>query len=103
MNESIDSRVDRGAFSVVSLDEADSELDYWLSRTPRERLEGIEKTRQVFYGYTSTSVRFQRVFEIADLHQVELSIWNSNLNLRTTCLRTLSLRDDKSSSRTSSP
>ena len=42
MNESIDSRVDRSAFSVVSLDEADSEIDYWLSRTPRERLEGIE-------------------------------------------------------------
>ena len=47
MDESIDSRIDRSAFSVVSLDEADSEIDYWLSRTPRERLEGIETTRQI--------------------------------------------------------
>jgi hypothetical protein len=67
MKETIDSKVDRSAFSVVSLEESDSDLDFWLSRTPRERLEGLETTRQVLYGYTSSSVRFQRVFEIADL------------------------------------
>ena len=67
MKEVINSKVDRSAFSVVSLEEADSDVDYWLSRTPCERLEGIEATRQVLYGYTPTSVRFQRVFEIADL------------------------------------
>ena len=38
-----DRRVDRSGWSVVSLDSSDSDLQYWLSRAPRERLVALEQ------------------------------------------------------------
>lgn len=59
-------KVDRRAFSVVSLDEQDEdEKRYWLSKTPLERLEAVELMRQVVYGYDPATTRLQRVLEIA--------------------------------------
>jgi hypothetical protein len=59
-------RVDRRAFSVVSLQEQDeAEKRYWRSKSPHERLEAVETTRQLLYGYDPTSARLQRVLEIA--------------------------------------
>lgn len=60
-------RIDRTAFSVVSLDEADGdEVEYWLSRTPYERLDALETLRQIVYGYDPITARLQRIFEIAE-------------------------------------
>jgi len=61
-------RVDKTAFSVTSLigGEAD-EKAYWLSRTPSERLEALELTRQIIYGYDPSTARLQRSLEIAEL------------------------------------
>lgn len=58
-------RIDRSAFSVVKLNEADEDdRQYWLSKTPLERWEGMEVIRQVIYGYDPTTTRLQRVLEV---------------------------------------
>jgi len=57
-------RLDKSAFSVVPLSEADDDREYWLSKTPRERLEALEFVRQVFYAYDPATTRLQRVFEV---------------------------------------
>jgi hypothetical protein len=59
-------RLDKTVFSVVSLEEADSdEKEYWLSKTPYERLQYMELLRRINYG-TNAVARLQRVFEITE-------------------------------------
>jgi len=59
-------KLDRTAFSVVSsFEEADKQdKEYWLSRTPLERLQHIEFLRRINYG-SDAAARLQRVLEIA--------------------------------------
>jgi hypothetical protein len=59
-------RIDRSAFEVVSLKEAD-DSSYWRSRTPEERLNAIEFLRRAMYGHDRTSERLQRVLEVVEL------------------------------------
>ncbi|GAB4581054.1 MAG: hypothetical protein Fur0022_37990 [Anaerolineales bacterium] len=60
-------KLDKTAFSVVSIEEADNdEVAYWLSKTPYERLSALETLRQIFYGYDPNTTRLQRVFEITE-------------------------------------
>ncbi|MBI5351836.1 MAG: hypothetical protein HZB50_04280 [Chloroflexi bacterium] len=67
MDENNFPRLDKTVFSVVSLEEADNdEMEFWLSKTPYERLDALETLRQVFYGYNPTTTRLQRVFEITE-------------------------------------
>ncbi len=67
MDENNLPRMDKTVFSVVSLEEADNdEMEFWLSKTPYERLDALETLRQIFYGYNPTTIRFQRLFEIAE-------------------------------------
>ncbi len=40
-------RMDKTAFSVSSLDDESDERQYWLSKTPVERLYGVEIMRQM--------------------------------------------------------
>jgi hypothetical protein len=56
-------KLDKSAVSVVPLSRADDDLEFWLSKTPKERLEALEFVRQVFYGYDPATTRLQRVFE----------------------------------------
>ncbi|NJC95295.1 MAG: hypothetical protein C3F07_02380, partial [Anaerolineales bacterium] len=58
-------RIDRKAFSVVSLTDDSGEKSYWLARTPEERLKQVEILRRINYGNQSTA-RLQRVFEITE-------------------------------------
>lgn len=60
-------RMDKTAFSVVSLFDEPDEKDYWLSKTPFERLEAIEVMRQIIYGYNPSSTRLQRFLTVAQL------------------------------------
>jgi hypothetical protein len=60
-------RVDKTAFSVASLFDESDEKDYWLSKSPYERLQAVELMRQVIYGYKPATIRFQRLFEVAEL------------------------------------
>jgi hypothetical protein len=60
-------RIDRTALSVVSsFEEADKQdKEYWLSRTPHERLQYMELLRRINYGSVAAT-RLQRVLEIAE-------------------------------------
>ena len=55
----------RDAFKVASLFDQSDDKEYWLSKTPQERLEAVELMRQIIYGYDPSATRLQRVFEIA--------------------------------------
>lgn len=58
--------MDRKAFSVVRLDEQDEdEKRYWRGKSPHERLQAVEETRQRIYGYDPASTRLQRILEVA--------------------------------------
>ena len=57
--------IDRTSFSVVALDGDSGELAFWLSRTPQERIDHIQRLRQINYGHRA-SERLQSVFEVAE-------------------------------------
>lgn len=59
--------LDRSAFSVLPLEEADDDLQYWLSRTPGQRLTAVELSRRMVYGHNRATSRLQRVLEVAEL------------------------------------
>jgi hypothetical protein len=67
MDENQFPRIDRTAFSVVSsFEEADKQdKEYWLSRTPYERLQYMELLRRINYGLVAAT-RLQRVLEITE-------------------------------------
>ena len=60
-----DFQIDKTAFSVVNLDQADDEVQYWLTKTPLERLRAIEMIRQTLYGYDPSTAGLQRVLTVA--------------------------------------
>jgi hypothetical protein len=62
----MESKMDRQAFSIISLqDQQEDEKKYWRNKTPHERLQAVETTRQMIYGYDPTSTRLQRVLQIS--------------------------------------
>jgi hypothetical protein len=67
MNAISQVKMDKTAFSVVSLTDESDEKAYWQTRTPQERLETIELLRQLNYGYDPATARLQRVLAIAEL------------------------------------
>lgn len=60
-------KIDKGALSVISLSEESDDKEYWRTKTPQERLEAVELMRQINYGYDPTTIRLQRVLEVAQL------------------------------------
>ena len=69
MDETQFPKIDRTAFSVVSsFEEADKQdREYWLSRTPYERLQYMELLRRINYGSVAATARVQRVLEIVEI------------------------------------
>jgi hypothetical protein len=67
MDENEFPKMDKTAFSVASsFEEAEREdKEYWLSRTPYERLQYMELLRRINYG-SAAAARLQRVLEIAE-------------------------------------
>jgi hypothetical protein len=61
--------LDKSAISVVSLEKADDDLQYWLSQTPMERLAALELNRRLVYGYDRATSRLQRFLEVAELER----------------------------------
>jgi hypothetical protein len=59
--------MDRTAFSVCNLEDQDNDLEYWLSRTPDERIQAIEYMRHMLYGTDWKNDKMVRVLEIVDL------------------------------------
>ena len=56
-------KVRRDVFKVTSLSDPSDDKEYWLSKTPEERLEAVELMRQIIYG-DEAAKRLQRVLEI---------------------------------------
>ena len=67
MNTIDNFKIDKGALSVISLSEESDDKEYWHAKTPQERLEAVELMRQINYGYDPTTLRLQRVLEVAQL------------------------------------
>ncbi len=62
-NLALDSiRMDKTAFSVGSLDDESDEKQYWLSKTPVERVYGVEIMRQMLYGYDPLTRKTSEIF-----------------------------------------
>lgn len=61
-----DFRLDKSVISIVPLSQADDELEYWLTRTPEERLRAVELIRRTLYGYSDPPPRLQRVLEVVE-------------------------------------
>jgi hypothetical protein len=62
-------KMDKSAFTIASLFDPSDEKQYWLSKTPIERLEALETMRQIIYGYDPTTTRLQRFFEVTQRAQ----------------------------------
>jgi hypothetical protein len=60
-------KIDKTVFTVASIFDPSDEKQYWLSKTPLERLQAIELMRQIIYGYNPATTRLQRVFEVTQL------------------------------------
>ena len=67
MNKKIP-RINKQVISITALDNHTEEDNYWKSRTPAERLAGIEINRRLVYG-AGVASRLQRFFEVAELSQ----------------------------------
>lgn len=64
----IDEKLDRSSFEVRTFAQADADdLDYWMKKTPDERIECIEYLRRWAYGDDQVDAGLQRVFELAQL------------------------------------
>ena len=53
--------MDKKHFKIKNIRDKDDALTYWLSRSPRERIEAVEILRKQFNGSTE---RFQRIIRI---------------------------------------
>lgn len=67
MNAVANARLDRAVFEVGSLEDESGEREYWQAKSPQERMEALELTRQIVYGYDPATTRLQRVLEVAEL------------------------------------
>jgi hypothetical protein len=53
-------------FSVATGFDQSDEKEFWLRKSPHERLEALELMRQILYDYDPTSERLQRILTIAE-------------------------------------
>jgi|FrelakmetLWP11LW_1041352.scaffolds.fasta_scaffold385564_1 hypothetical protein len=65
MNEEL-FKLDKKTISFSKLDDKDDDLEFWLSKTPAERLQAVELLRILIFGYDPNTERLQRVFETAE-------------------------------------
>ena len=63
MEDTFEIRLDKTKISVSNSFDSTEEKEYWLSRTPQERLTHIERLRRINYGHRATE-RLQRVIEV---------------------------------------
>ncbi len=64
----IDEHINRNMLFVTTFDEADADdIEYWMSKTPTERVEAGEYLRRWVYGDDQVDARLQRVLEFVEL------------------------------------
>ena len=59
--------LNKSVFQISSLFDLSDDKQYWLTQTPTTRLQALELTRAIVYGYDASTTRLQRVFEIIEL------------------------------------
>lgn len=57
-------RLDKTKITRTTLQDDSGDREYWLTKTPAERMLALEQMRQIVYGYDPSTARFQRVLEI---------------------------------------
>lgn len=57
-------RVDRSRIAVGRMHGPDPDSDFWLNKSPAERLAGLEACREAFYGRDAVRGRVVRVLEV---------------------------------------
>jgi len=62
-------RIDKTAISVGSLDDRDDEKEYWLKKSPQERIAALELYRRMVYGEHNVTSRLQRILEVIELEE----------------------------------
>ena len=63
MQDNLEMRLDKTKISVSNSFDNSDEKEYWLSRTPEERLAYMQKLRRINYG-TEVGARLQRILEV---------------------------------------
>lgn len=58
-------RLDKRTFEILSLHDLGS-VNGWLSRTPVERLQGLEILRQEWHDYDPDTARLSRVYTVVE-------------------------------------
>lgn len=53
--------------TITDKQSSDNNRDYWMSKTPQERLEAIEFLRQQYMEYTNAPQRMQKVLTITNM------------------------------------
>jgi hypothetical protein len=60
-------RLNKTAVKQYRLGEEPSDKEYWLSRTPEERIAAVEFLRTQYYGEAALSTGLQRVYRATKL------------------------------------
>jgi hypothetical protein len=60
-------RLDKTIVKVGALNDIQEEKEYWLSKSPFERIEAIEIIRRMVYGQDRVTSGLQRFLEVAEL------------------------------------
>jgi len=65
-------KMDKTSFTVSPLKDTSTDKEYWLSKTPLERLAALETLRQINYGYDPATTGLQRVLEVVESQQLKM-------------------------------
>lgn len=63
----INENLNKNSYSIKKIGENNSDLHYWLKKTPQERIAAIEMMRRINYGKNISTQRLQRFLEVAEL------------------------------------
>jgi len=63
MDNQVFPKLDKTILQIAALTDPSGEKEYWLSKSPAERLEAVETMRQIIYGYDPLTTQLQRFFE----------------------------------------
>ena len=66
MNTQNSNRINKSIVTVGLLLEPSDDKDFWLSKTPSERLQFVEILRQLNYGQYQSTARLQRILTVTE-------------------------------------
>ena len=66
MNTQNSNRINKSIVTVGPLLEPSDDKDFWLSKTPSERLQFVEILRQLNYGQYQSTARPQRILTVTE-------------------------------------